>query len=42
MMHTYAVFPMIMATLCATVGVFELLTWVRMKGVPYNFAFAII
>ena len=42
MLHVYAVFPMIMATLCATVGVFELLTWVRMRGRPYNVAFAII
>jgi len=42
MMHVYAVFPMIMAALCASVGVFELLTWVRMKGSPYNFAFVII
>ncbi|HUI70819.1 MAG TPA: histidine kinase dimerization/phosphoacceptor domain -containing protein [Spirochaetia bacterium] len=42
MIRAYSLMPMIMTALCASVAVFELLAWSRIKSEGYNFAFAII
>ena len=41
-LQVYSVFPIVMASLCVSVAAFEFLTWSRLRGNGYNFAFAII
>ena len=41
-LQVYSVFPIVLASLCVSVAAFEFLTWSRLRGNGYNFAFAII
>ncbi len=41
-LHVYSFLPIVMAALCFSASVFELLTWIRVRGEGYTFAFAII